>query len=92
MRLTEDEIEYISRKIVKTLVSGGKLEVDSEARVSGEIARVIADELRLEDALNEEVRQVLLSHAPEMERSNIAYSELFKKVKRELAKKKGLVI
>jgi hypothetical protein len=92
MRLNEDEIEFISRKVVKTLVAEGKLEVDSEERVAGEIGRVITEELRREDDLNEEVRQVLLSHAPEMERSNIAYSEMFKKVKRELAKKKGLVL
>jgi hypothetical protein len=92
MRLNEDEIEFISRKVVKTLVAEGKLEVDSEERVAGEIGRVITEELRREDDLNEEVRQVLLSHAPEMERSNITYSEMFKKVKRELAKKKGLVL
>jgi len=33
MRLTSDEIEYISRKIVKTLSSEGKLQMDSDARV-----------------------------------------------------------
>ena len=34
MRLTENEIEFISRKIVKTLVAEGKLEVDDPGRVS----------------------------------------------------------
>jgi hypothetical protein len=63
MRLTSDEIEFVSRKIVKTLVAEGKLEVDSQARVIEAVARVITDELMVEDRLNEEVREVLLQHA-----------------------------
>jgi uncharacterized protein len=92
MRLSPDEIQFISRKIVKTLVSAGRLEVDSEPRVIEAIAHVIVDELMVEDRLNEEARQVLSEHMTQMERSDIAYSEMFKKVKRELAKKKGIVL
>jgi len=92
MRLTADEIQFISRKIVKTLVAAERLEVDSETRVIEGIARVIVDELSVEDRLNEEVREVLAQHMSHMERSDIAFSEMFKKVKRELAKKKGIVL
>ena len=92
MRLSTDEIQFISRKIVKTLVGAGRLEVDDEARVTDGIARVIADELSVEDRLNEEAREVLSQHMGQMERSDITYSEMFKKVKRELAKKKGIVL
>ena len=92
MRLTSDEIEFISRKIVKTLVAGGKLELDSESRVVEAVAKVITDELMVEDRLNEEVREVLIQHASEMERSNITYSEMFKMVKRKLAKEKGIIL
>jgi hypothetical protein len=92
MRLTPDEIQYISRKIVKTLVGEGKLEVDSETRVVDAIGKVITDELQIEDRLNDEVREVLLEHSSQMERSDITYTDMFKKVKRELAKKKGIVL
>jgi hypothetical protein len=92
MRLTPDEIQYISRKIVKTLVGEGKLEVDSEARVEEAIGKVITEELQIEDRLNDEVREVLLEHSSQMERSDITYTDMFKKVKRELAKKKGIVL
>ncbi|PYQ16392.1 MAG: DUF507 domain-containing protein, partial [Acidobacteria bacterium] len=71
MRLNSDEIQFISRKIVKTLVAEGKLEVDDATRVMESLARVIADELAVEDRLNEEVREVLVQHASEMERSNV---------------------
>jgi hypothetical protein len=92
MRLSSDEIQFISRKIVKTLVAAGRLEVDDEGRVVEGIARTIVDELSLEDRLNEEAREVLSQHMAHMERSDITYSEMFKKVKRELAKKKGIVL
>jgi hypothetical protein len=92
MRLTSDEIEYISRKIVKTLSAEGKLEMDTEARVVEGIGRVITEELMVEDKLNEEVREVLIQHASEMERSNITYTEMFKMVKKKLAREKGIIL
>jgi hypothetical protein len=92
MRLTSDEIEYFSRKIVKTLVAEGKLEVDSGPRVIEAVARVITDELMVEDRLNEEVREVLIQHASEMERSNVTYTEMFKMLKKKMAREKGIVL
>jgi hypothetical protein len=92
MRLTADEIEFLARKIVKTLAAEGKIEVDSETRVAAGLVKVIVEELSVEDRLNDEVREVLIQHAPEMERSNITYTEMFKMVKRKLAKEKGIVL
>ncbi len=92
MRLTTDEIAFIARKIVKTLVADGKIEVDSETRVAEGLVKVITDELMVEDKLNEEVREVLVQHSGEMERSNITYTEMFKMVKRKLAREKGIVL
>lgn len=92
MRLTSDEIEFIARKIVKTLVAEGKLELDSASRVIEAVVRVITDELMVEDRLNEEVREVLIQHASEMERSNITYTEMFKMLKKKMAREKGIVL
>jgi hypothetical protein len=92
VRLTTDEIEFIAKKVVKTLVSGGKIEVDSEARLAEALAKVITEELMVEDRLNEEVREVLVQHSGEMERSNITYAEMFKMVKRKMAREKGIVL
>jgi hypothetical protein len=92
MRLTPNEVEYFSRKIIKTLLAIGKIEADDEAAVMEGVASVITEELRKEDRLNEEVRDVLVEHSDEMSRSNITYNEMFKMVKRRLAKEKGLVL
>jgi hypothetical protein len=92
MRLTSDEVDYLARKIVKTLVGQHRLEVDSESRVAQEISRVITEELMEEDRLNEEVRGVLMEHSGILERENITYTEMFKMVKRRLAKEKGIIL
>jgi hypothetical protein len=92
MRLSPDEIQYISRKIVKVLTADRRIEVDDEERVMEGIARTIVEELQVEDRLNEEVREVLVQHTQQMERSDVTYSEMFKKVKRELAKQKGIIL
>ena len=92
MRLTADEINYISRKIVKVLTADRRIEVDDEDKVMEGIAHVIVEELQVEDRLNEEVREVLVQHSQQMERSDITYSDMFKKVKRELAKQKGIIL
>ena len=92
MRLAADEIEFIARKIVKTLVGSGKLEVDSEPRIVEVLIGVVTAELSVEDRLNEEVREVLMQHSSEIERSNMSYSDMFKMVKKKLAKEKGIVL
>jgi hypothetical protein len=92
MRLSPDEIQFISRKIVKTLVASERIEVDDEELVIENIARVIAEELHREDALNERVREKLIQYTTEMNRSEITYSEMFKKVKRQMAKDEGIIL
>jgi hypothetical protein len=92
VRLTPDEIQFLARKIVKTLVKEGKLEVDSPTRVEEEIVKVIIEDLMIEERLNEEVREVLTQHTNEMQRSNITYTEMFKMVKKKLAKEKGIIL
>jgi len=92
MRLSPDEVQFISRKIVKTLSSEGKIQVDDEAQLTVGIAKVITDELAVEDRLNEEVREVLIQHSSEMERSNVTYTEMFKMLKKKMAKEKGIIL
>jgi hypothetical protein len=92
MRLTTNEIEYVSRKLVKTLVADGSIEVDNTERVVAGIARAMTEELAVEDRLNEEVRAALSEHTGTMERSDITYTDMFKALKRKMAKEKGVIL
>jgi hypothetical protein len=92
VRLTPDEIEFIARKIVKTLVAEQKIDTESEPQLIEGLVKVITEEMHVEDRLNDDGREVLIQHASEMERSNITYTEMFKMVKRKLAREKGIVL
>jgi hypothetical protein len=52
----------------------------------------ILEELSLEDRINEEVRVILDAYQDEMHRTGASYSEMFKKVKTELARKYKAVL
>ena len=92
MRLQADEIEYLARKIVKTLTTEGKLSVPDPPRVIADLVGILTEELAVEDKLNEEVRERLKDHTSEMERSNITYAEMFKMLKKKMAKEKGIIL
>ena len=92
MRLTPNEIDYVSRKIVKTLTAEGSLEVDNTERVAQGVAKAMIEELSVEDRLNEEVRAALSEHTGTMERSDITYTDMFKALKRKMAKEKGIIL
>jgi hypothetical protein len=92
MRLTPNEIDYVSRKIVKTLTAEGSLEVDNAERVAQGVAKAMIEELSVEDRLNEEVRAALSEHTGTMERSDITYTDMFKALKRKMAKEKGIIL
>ena len=91
-KISAEPSEQFPTEFLQTLVAAGKLEVDAQPRVIEAVARVITDELMVEDRLNEEVREVLLQHASEMERSNVAYTEMFKMLKKKMAREKGIVL
>jgi hypothetical protein len=92
VRLTPGEVEYLARKIVKTLVGENAIEIDNEERVVQGVVSALANELAVEDRLNEEVRAALAEHTSAMERSDVTYTEMFKALKRKMAKEKGIIL
>jgi len=92
VRLTRDQVEAITQSLVHALVREGTISTDEPGGVTDRLSAVFLEDLAVEDKLNEEVREVLIQHSSEMERSNITYTEMFKMVKRKLAKEKGIVL
>ena len=92
MRATDQEVQYLARKIIRTLSTAGKIDCDNEEAVVMGLTGALLKEIRLEDALNEEARAILMSHSSTMARDNITGLDMFRKVKRELAKKKGIIL
>ena len=46
----------------------------------------------VEDRLNEEVREKLTEHTAEMQRMSITYTDMFKMLKKKMAKEKGIIL
>ncbi|MGA9062652.1 MAG: DUF507 family protein [Terracidiphilus sp.] len=92
MIFSRDYIGYLARRTVKHLLNA-KMITTSDLKVTEErVNAALADELGLEDRINEEVRVILDAYSEEMRRSGAQYAEMFKKVKTELAKKYKAVL
>jgi hypothetical protein len=93
MRLSEPKIRYLADKMASWLgeMEGMELRASPDA-VSREIAAVIREELRLEVELDEEVERVLVQHRREIDSQNVDLSVLRQKIKKQLAKERGIVL
>lgn len=94
MRLRKEMIERISAKIVERLLRRELIELDAggEDALRVRIASIIEEDLRVEDRLNDEVKEILRTYEDEIDKSNVDYSRMFTMVKTRLARERNLVL
>jgi hypothetical protein len=92
MIFSKDYVGYLARQTVKHLVAAKMIKTEKPALLDEKVAAAMVDELSLEDRINEEVRVILEAFQEEMHRTGASYSEMFKKVKNELARKYKAVL
>jgi hypothetical protein len=92
MLLSRDFVSYMATEIVKRLVDTEMIETEVQPQLTEQVRQKIADEIGIEDRLNEEVREILNQHAEEMRRTGASYQEMYKKVKGELARQRKLIL
>ena len=92
MRLRKSEIELIAKHISDSLLEHGCVQTDDVTAMRAQIVRVIHDDLKVEDELNEEVRKLLEAHSAEISKSNVEYHNMFNLVKRKLIRERGLIL
>jgi hypothetical protein len=92
MLLVRDLVAHMASQVVKQLVVGGHIETKSPDPVITRVRLRMAEELSVEDRLNEEVRQILVEHQDEIRRTGVVYQEMYKKVKQQLARDRKLVL
>ena len=95
----EDYFVRPDREAAGQWLGGGAADLGLRGEVGAQAFRAVLEHAGskdpaglVEDKLNEEVREVLVQHSNEMQRSNITYTEMFKMVKKKLAKEKGVVL
>jgi hypothetical protein len=92
MLLSRDYVGYMAKEVVKRLVAGKMIEVKNVEGITQAVRQVMAEEVTIEDRLNEEVREILSKYADEMRNTGASYQEMYKKVKGQLARERKLIL
>jgi hypothetical protein len=82
----------MASEVVKQLIEGNLIESKAPDAVKQRIRQRMAEELSIEDRLNDEVRDILTQHQDEMRRTGVSYQEMYKKVKGQLARDRKLIL
>jgi hypothetical protein len=92
MLLSRDYVGYMAKEVVKRLIESEMIEAPSPAELCTRVRQEMADELAVEDRLNEEVREILSRYSEEMVQRGISFQDMYKKVKGELARQRRLIL
>jgi hypothetical protein len=93
VRLSERKIRYLSGKMTRWLADRPDVKLlDRLEVVELAIARAFAEELRLEDDLDDEVEKVLKQHQASIRGQNMDLMLLRQKIKAQLARDRGIVL
>jgi len=92
MRLTEAKIRYLARRVATELNQRDDVEtIAAPEIVEAEIGRVIRENLMAEDALDRDVEKVIERYRREIAGGNMDVELLRQKIKKQLAKERGIV-
>lgn len=92
MRLNSEQIEIIANRVVRGLSKRGFFDFDDADEVETMVRDVITEELRVEDKLNDEVRDLMREHMVRIRRADVEYHEMFKVIKARLAKERDIIL
>ncbi len=63
MLLSRDYVSYMAKEIVKRLVAAKMIETKNIENLTTQVRQVMADEVTVEDRINEEVREILAKYS-----------------------------
>ncbi|UCD34603.1 MAG: DUF507 family protein [Nitrospiraceae bacterium] len=90
MRLSDDKISHLTHVILKGLLDRGALKaLDEEGHIRREIRRVIVNELKIVDGIDEHIRRKLQSYSKKIYEGSPEWEVLYQKFFEEEASKKG---
>jgi len=92
MRLSSEQIDVIGNRIVRGLSKRGYFDLDDADEIEMMVQEVITAELRVEDNLNDEVRDLMREHMARIRRADVEYHEMFKVIKARLARERDIIL
>lgn len=83
----------MAKDLVKGLASRHYIALDiPESELASKISQIITEDLMVEERLEAEVRQILKSHASEIQRGDADFHKMFLMIKKKLAKERGIIL
>lgn len=93
MRLSPNKIDFLAEKVLEMIERSPSVHIQTNPDL---VYRVVADtfydDMRAEEALDEEVDELLKQHRGEIQAMDMDYGALRAKMKREIAKKRGFTL
>jgi hypothetical protein len=92
MRLKPEKIEDLAAKVLQGLKENPDVLLrGKEADIQREVKSVITMDLRREDEIEEEAREILQQYMKRIYRDDISFTELLRKAKKQIGREKGLI-
>jgi len=93
MRMSQDRIGLMAKSVVNRLLTSKAVTAHGvEAALTAQVARIIEDELSVEDRLNQDARELMRQYQRQIESGQIDYQRMFTMIKRQLAKDRGVIL
>ena len=92
MRLKPDKVQSFSESILQVLKVDPDCQfIRDEQMIHDDIRRIFMEDLRREDAIEEEIRDKLDAHRDKIGSGTFSYMDLFRKAKKQIARDRKLV-
>jgi len=93
MRLNNEEIKELSNFLAKTLMEKNLLVKQVKLEdIRLDIYNIILEDMKMEDKLNEEVKDIMERYEAELKSGKLDYNKLFNMIKQQIIKERKLVI
>lgn len=93
MRLKQNHVQYIARRITKDLVNCDFVEIRSPKEdITAEIVKIMSEDIKKESALDEAVSNILEGQEEEIEFYKADYRQLFWMTKKRMANEYGVIL
>ncbi|MBI3605370.1 MAG: DUF507 family protein [Nitrospirae bacterium] len=93
MRLSKNQISLLSKNIVSHLTNQKMIKplIEKEKLISL-IENIFTEDLMAEEALNQEIREIMKAYAGQIDKGEIDYNRMFQMIKQKLAKERNLIL
>ena len=93
MKLSQERVSHLAGLLVEKLTAARLVNaVGDKKALMASIERVISEELKVEDRINAEAKELVRKYQAEIDRGQMNEHQLFQMIKKQLVKQKGAIL